>query len=252
MAGHSKFANIKHRKGAQDKKRAKIFAKHAREITVATKLGGIDPDMNPRLRLAISASRAANMPNDRIKRAIEVGDPNSTDNVDYEEIRYEGYAHGGVAIIVETLTDNRNRTVAEVRMHFSKSNANLGETNSVLFGFDRMGEVILPKSVGDFESVFEAVLEMGAEDIEDDEEFYTVYTSMDSFGDVQKALEDKYETIEKSGLIWKPKTMIEVDFDTAEKNMKLIDALEDSDDVQAVFTNMDMSAEIAEKLMANE
>jgi len=252
MAGHSKFANIKHRKGAQDKKRAKIFAKHAREITVATKLGGIDPDMNPRLRLAISAARAVNMPNDRIKRAIEVGDPNSNDNVDYEEIRYEGYGHGGVAVIVETMTDNRNRTVAEVRMLFSKSNANLGESNSVLFGFEQVGEIILPRAIGDFDSVFEAALEMGADDIEDDEEFYSVYAARENFAEVQKALEDRYETIEKSGLIWKPKTLIDVDFETAEKNMRLVDALEDSDDVQSVFTNMDMSDDIAEKLMANE
>lgn len=252
MAGHSKFANIKHRKGAQDKKRAKIFAKHAREITVATKLGGIAPDMNPRLRLAISAARAVNMPNDRINRAIEVGDPNAADAADYEEIRYEGYGHGGVAIMVETLTDNRNRTVAEVRMMFSKSGANLGETNSVAFGFDKMGEVILPNTIGNFDDVFEFALESGAEDIVDNEDFYTIYTAMADFAEVQKALEEKYQTIEKSGLIWKPQTMIEVDYDTAEKNMRLIDALEDSDDVQNVFTNMDMSDEIAEKLMANE
>ena len=252
MAGHSKFANIKHRKGAQDKKRAKIFAKHGKEITVATKMGGIDPDMNPRLRLAISSARAANMPNDRIKRAIEVGDPNSNDSADYEEIRYEGYGHDGVAVIVETLTDNRNRTVADIRMLFSKSNANLGESNSVLFGFDNVGEIILPKSIGDFESVFEFALESGAEDITDDGDYFGVYCAREDFAAVQKALEDKYETIEKSGLIWKPNTMIDVDLDTAEKNMRLIDNLEDNDDVQSVFTNMDMTDEIAEKLMANE
>jgi YebC/PmpR family DNA-binding regulatory protein len=252
MAGHSKFANIKHRKGAQDKKRAKIFAKHAKEITVATKLGGIDPDMNPRLRLAMSSARAANMPNDRIARAIEVGDPNATDSADYEDIRYEGYGHGGVAVIVETLTDNRNRTVAEIRMLFSKSNANLGETNSVAFGFDKVGEVILPNTVGSFDDVFEFALEAGAEDITEEGGYYTIYTAMEDFGAVQKALEDKYKSIEKSGLIWKPQTLIEVDYDTAEKNMRLIDALEDSDDVQAVFTNMDLSDDIAEKMMANE
>ena len=252
MAGHSKFKNIQHRKGAQDRKRAKIFAKHGREITVATKLGGIDPDMNPRLRLAISAARSVNMPNDRISSAIASGDPNATDTADYEEIRYEGYGHGGGAIMVETLTDNRNRTVADVRMLFSKSGANLGETNSVAFGFDKVGEIVLPESVGDFDSVFEFALEAGAEDIIEDHGFYTVYTAMEDFGDVQKALEEKYKTIEKSGLIWKPKTEVPVDFETAEKNMKLIDALEDSDDVQNVFTNMEMSDDIAEKLMANE
>jgi len=252
MAGHSKFANIKHRKGAQDKKRAKIFNRLGKEITVATKLGGPDPDMNPRLRLAISGAKAGNMPNDRIAKAISSGDPNSSDAKDYEEIRYEGYGHGGVAIILETMTDNRNRTIAEMRTTFSKAGANLGEANSVLFGFDRMGEVVLPHAVGDFESIFEFALECGAEDIEDDGEFYTVYTSMDNFGEVQNALEEKYDTIERSGLIWKPKTMIDVDFDVAEKNMRLLDILEDNEDVQAVFSNMDMTDEIAEKLMANE
>jgi YebC/PmpR family DNA-binding regulatory protein len=252
MAGHSKFANIKHRKGAQDKKRAKIFNRLGREITVATKLSGPDPDMNPRLRLAISAAKSGNMPNDRIAKAIASGDPNADDAKEYEEIRYEGYGHGGVAIIVETMTDNRNRTIAEMRTGFSKAGANLGESNSVLFGFDRVGEVVLIKSVDDFESVFEFALEFGADDIEEDDEFYTVYTSMDSFSDVQKALEDKYETIERSGLIWKPKTMIDVDLDTARKNMRLVDTLEDNDDIQAVFTNMDVSNEIAEQLISDE
>ena len=252
MAGHSKFANIKHRKGAQDKKRAKIFNRLGREITVATKMAGPDPDMNPRLRLAISAAKSGNMPNDRIAKAIASGDPNAADAKDYEEIRYEGYGHGGVAIILETMTDNRNRTIAEMRTTFSKAGANLGEANSVLFGFDRMGEVVLPQSVSDFDSLFEFALEAGAQDIEEGEEFYTVYTSMEDFGDVQKSLEEKYETIERSGLIWKPKTMIEVDLDTAQKNMRLIDTLEDNDDVQAVFNNMDMSDEVAEQLMAED
>jgi len=252
MAGHSKFANIKHRKGAQDKKRAKIFNRLGKEITVATKLGGPDPDMNPRLRLAISAARAGNMPKDRIEKAVASGDPNSSEAKDYEEIRYEGYGHGGVAIILETMTDNRNRTIAEMRTTFSKSGANLGEANSVLFGFDRMGEVVLPNTAGDFDSVFEFALEAGAEDIEDNGDFYNIYTAMENFAEVQKMLEDKYETLERSSLIWKPKTLIDNDLDTAEKNMRLIDALEDNEDVQAVFTNMDMSDEIAEKLMANE
>lgn len=252
MAGHSKFKNIQHRKGAQDKKRAKIFNKHGREITVAARLGGTDPDMNPRLRLAISAARSVNMPNDRIKKAIESGDTSNTDSADYEEIRYEGYGHGGVAIIVETLSDNRNRTVADVRMLFSKSGANLGETNSVLFGFERVGEVVLPSTVGNFDSVFEFALESGASDIEEDDESYTVYTAMEDFGDVQKALEDKYTNIERSGLIWKPNVLIDVDYETAEKNMRLVEALEDNDDVQSVFTNMDISDEVAEKLSEAE
>lgn len=252
MAGHSKFKNIQHRKGAQDKKRAKIFNRHGREITVASKLGGGDPDMNPRLRLAISAAKSDNMPNDRIKKAIDTGTGAGAGATDYEEIRYEGYAHGGVAIIVETLSDNRNRTVADIRMLFSKSGGALGETNSVAFGFEKVGEVILPKSVADFDSVFEFALESGASDIEQDDEFYSIYTEMSDFAEVQKAIEDKYVTIEKSGLIWKPKLMIDVDYETAEKNMRLIENIEDNDDVQAVFTNMDMSDEIAEKLMANE
>jgi YebC/PmpR family DNA-binding regulatory protein len=252
MAGHSKFANIKHRKGAQDKKRAKIFNRLGKEITVATKMGGPDPDMNPRLRLAISAAKSGNMPNDRIVKAISSGDPNSSEAKDYEEIRYEGYGHGGVAIILETMTDNRNRTIAEMRTTFSKAGANLGESNSVLFGFDRMGEIVLPSSIGVFDDVFEFALEVGAEDIEDNGEFFNVYSSMDDFSDVQKALEEKYETIERSGLVWKPKTMIDVDLNTAEKNMRLIDTLEDNDDIQAVFTNMDMSDEIAEQLMDAE
>ena len=252
MAGHSKFKNIQHRKGAQDKKRAKIFAKHGREITVATKMGGPDPDMNPRLRLAVSAARSVNMPNDRIKRAIETGTPGSGDDTNYEEIRYEGYGPGGVAVIVETLTDNRNRTVADVRMLFSKSGGALGETNSVSFGFDRVGEIILPKSVGDFDTVFETALEAGADNIEEDDEFYEVITAVADFGAVLHALEGKFETIEQSGLVWKPKMQTPTDEETAEKVMRLIDGLEDSDDVQAVFTNMDISDEIAEKLMANE
>ena len=252
MAGHSKFKNIQHRKGAQDKKRAKIFNRLGKEITVATKLGVPDPDMNPRLRLAISAARAANMPKDRIEKAIASGDPNAADSKDYEEIRYEGYGHGGVAVIVETMTDNRNRTIAEMRMIFSKAGANLGEANSVLFGFGRKGEIVLPKSVGDFDTVFEFALEAGAEDIEDNGDFYNIYCVMEDFAEVQKALEDKFENLESSGLIWKPKTLIPVDFETAEKNMRLVDTLEDNEDVQAVFTNMDMTDDIAEKLMANE
>lgn len=250
MAGHSKFKNIQHRKGAQDKKRAKIFNKHGREITVAAKLGGPDPDMNPRLRLAISAARSANMPNDRIKRAIETALPGSGDDTVYEEIRYEGYAPGGTAVIVETLTDNRNRTVAEIRMLFSKAGGALGETNTVAFMFDHVGEVILPKSVGDFDSVFETALEAGAENIEEEDEFYEVHCKVEDFSAVLTALESKYQTIEKSGLIWRPQTTTEVDGEVAEKIIRLIDALEESDDVQNVFTNMDMSDETAEKLMA--
>jgi len=237
MAGHSKFKNIQHRKGAQDEKRAKIFNKHGREISVAAKLGGSDPDMNPRLRLAVSAARSANMPNDRIKRAIESALSAGGDDAIYENIRYEGYAPGGIAVIVETLTDNRNRTVAEIRMLFSKAGGALGESNTVAFMFDHVGEVILPKSVDDFDSVFETALEAGAENIEEDEEFYEIHCEVDDFSTVLTTLETRYKTIEKSGLIWRPQTIVEVDGDAAEKINRLIDALEESDDVQNVFTN---------------
>lgn len=250
MAGHSKFKNIQHRKGAQDKKRAKVFNKLGREITVAAKLGGPDPDMNPRLRLAVSAARAGNMPNDRIKRAIEVALPGSGDDTVYEEIRYEGYAPGGVAVIVEALTDNRNRTVAEVRMLFSKAGGTLGETNTVAFMFDRVGEIILPQSAGGFDDVFEASLEAGAENIEDEGDYYEIHCAVEDFSVMQDALEKKYGEFEKSGLIWRPQTLTPVDGETAEKIIRLIDALEESDDVQAVFTNMDLSDEDAEKLLA--
>lgn len=250
MAGHSKFKNIQHRKGAQDKKRAKIFNKLGREITVAAKLGGPDPEMNPRLRLAVSAARSGNMPNDRIKKAIESALPGSGDDTVYEEIRYEGYAPGGIAVIVEALSDNRNRTVAEVRMLFSKAGGTLGESNTVAFMFDRVGEVILPKSAGSFDDVFETALEAGAENIEEDDEFYEVHCKVEDFSTVQQALETKYGELEKSGLIWRPQTLTPVDIDTAEKVMRLIDGLEESDDVQAVFTNMDLSEDMAEKLLA--
>jgi YebC/PmpR family DNA-binding regulatory protein len=249
MAGHSKFKNIQHRKGAQDRKRAKVFNKHAREITVAAKMGGIDPDMNPRLRLAIANARAANMPNERIKRAIDVADPNSGDATSYEEIRYEGYGPAGVAIIVESLTDNRNRTVSEVRTIFSKNGGNLGESGAVTFMFDRVGEIVYPVTVADEEAMFEAAAGAGADNVETNEGYHEIITQPDDFASVREALEGLYGDPERAGLIWKPNMLSEVDKDTAQKMMNLIDALEDSDDVQMVFTNMDVSDEIAEQLM---
>jgi YebC/PmpR family DNA-binding regulatory protein len=249
MAGHSKFKNIQHRKGAQDKKRAKIFNKWGREITVAAKMGGIDPDMNPRLRLAIKSARGDNMPNDRIKKAIEVADPNSADATNYEEIRYEGYGPGGVALVIETLTDNRNRTVSELRTFFSKGGGNLGETNSVIFMFDRVGEIVYPADKADADTMFEAAVEAGADNVESDDDTHEIITQAGDFAAVREALEQKFEDPERSGLVWKPNMTTELNAEDAAKILKLIDTLEDSDDVQTVFCNFEMSDEVAASLM---
>lgn len=250
MAGHSKFKNIQHRKGAQDRKRAKIFNKHAREITVAAKLGGIDPTMNPRLRLAIATARAANMPNDRIKRAIDVADPNSGDDTVYDEIRYEGYGPGGVAMIVEALTDNRNRTVSDLRTIFSKGGGNMAETGAVSFMFDRVAEIVYKADVASADDMFEAAVEVGADNVESDDDTHTIFTQAEDFGTVREGLETKFGEPERGGLIWKPNVTSELDEATAEKMLNLIDAIEDHDDVQSVFSNFEISDEIAEKLMA--
>lgn len=251
MAGHSKWANIQHRKGKQDKLRAKAFTKVGREIIVAAKLGGGDPDMNPRLRLAISKAKAVNMPNDRIKKAIDTGAGN-TDTADYEEVRYEGYGAGGTAIIVDALTDNRARTFAEVRTAFTKFNGNLGETGSVGFMFDRVGQIIYPKDKASADDMFEAAVEAGAENCESEGDIHEITTGAEDLAAVRDALEAKFGEAEKADLIWKPNTMSELDFDQAESLMKLVEALEDDDDVQTVTTNMDVSDDIMEKLMASE
>lgn len=251
MAGHSKFKNIMHRKGAQDKKRAKVFTKVGREIIVAAKLGGGDPDANPRLRLAIQKARGVNMPNDRIKRAIQSG-AGGGEGENYEEIRYEGYGPGGVAIIVDALTDNRNRTVAEVRALFSKHNGSLGESNSVSFMFDRIGEITYPIDTADGDTMFEAAVEAGATNCESGEEGHDIQTDPDDLSSVREALETKFGEAEKSGLAWKPNTLAEIDEEQASTLLKLIDGLEDSDDVQNVSTNFEVSDEIMEKLMAEE
>lgn len=248
MAGHSKFKNIMHRKGAQDKKRAKLFSRLGKEITVAAKMGGPDPDMNPRLRLAISAARAGNMPNDRIKKAIDVADPANKEAADYEEIRYEGYGPGGVAIIVEVLTDNRNRAVSDVRLVFSKNGGTLGESNSVAFMFDRVGEIVYPESIADEDNMFEAAVEAGAENAGLDEGQHVIHTAPDDLSAVADALSKTFEDPERSELTWRPKTMTELDGDKAVAAMKLVDALEDLDDVQSVSTNMDISDEVAAML----
>ena len=251
MAGHSKWANIQHRKGKQDKLRAKAFTKVGREIIVAAKLGGGDPEMNPRLRLAISKAKAVNMPNDRIKRAIDTGAGNS-DQTNYEEVRYEGYGMGGVAIVVDALTDNRARTFAEVRTAFTKQSGNLGEEGSVGFMFDRVGIILYPKDKASVDDMFEAAVEAGAENCESEDEFHSITTSMEDLAAVRDALEAKYGEAEKAELIWQPNTMSEVNEDQASNIMRLVEALEDDDDVQVVTTNMDISDEIMEKLMAEE
>lgn len=237
MSGHSKWANIQHRKGLQDKKRGNLFTKLAKEITVAAKMGDPNPDMNPRLRLAVLAARKESMPNDNIKRAIAKALPGSGEG-DYSEIRYEGYAPNGVSVIVECLTDNKNRTASDVRSIFSKHGGNLGETGSVSFNFEHIGLFIYKKSVADFDTMFETALEGGARDVEEEDENYMITCEIPEFANLSKALE-KFGEPEKAEIIWQPKLMIEIDAETAEKIERFTDALEDNDDVQKVYTNAD-------------
>jgi YebC/PmpR family DNA-binding regulatory protein len=246
MAGHSKFKNIQHRKGAQDKKRSAQFSKLSREITVAAKMGMPDPDMNPRLRLAVNAAKAQSVPKDNIQRAIDKaigGDAES-----YDEMRYEGYGPGGVSIIVEALTDNRNRTATNVRTAFSKNGGNLAASGAVSHGFDRMGLITYPASAGDADSVFEAALEAGAEDVESSEDEHSIWTSMDALHEVAKALEATLGAAESAKLAWKPQLLVEVDEANAATLLKMIDALEEDDDVQTVWGNYDVSDEVMAKL----
>ncbi|MEK9679178.1 MAG: YebC/PmpR family DNA-binding transcriptional regulator [Rhodospirillaceae bacterium] len=249
MAGHSQFKNIMYRKGAQDAKRAKQFSKLIREVTVAAREGLPDPDMNPRLRAAISAARAANMPKDNIDRAIKkvsAGD----DNENWEEIRYEGYGPGGVAVIVEALTDNRNRTASEVRAAFSKHGGNLGETGAVSFMFDRVGMVRYADEAGDADSIFEAALEAGADDVENSDGGHDIYCAPDEFSSVRDALEEALGEPEAARLDWRPQNTIEVGEKEAETLFKMLDALEDNDDVQRVAANFDISDEVMARLSA--
>ena len=246
MAGHSKFKNIQHRKGAQDKKRSAQFSKLSREITVAAKMGMPDPDMNPRLRLAVNAAKAQSMPKDNIQRAIDKASGGDAEN--YDEMRYEGYGPGGVAIIVEALTDNRNRTATNVRTAFSKNGGNLGASGAVSHGFDRMGLITYPASAGDADSVFEAALEAGAEDVESSEDEHSIWTAMDSLHEVAKALEATLGEAESAKLAWKPQVLVQVDEASAATLLKMIDALEDDDDVQTVWGNFDVSDEVMAKL----
>jgi len=248
MAGHSKFANIKHRKGAQDKKRSNLFSKLSREITVAAKMGMPDPDMNPRLRLAVNNARSQSMPKDNIKRAIDKA--SSGDGESYEEVTYEGYGPGGTAIIVETLTDNRNRTATAVRTAFSKHGGNLGTSGSVAHGFDHVGLIAYPVSAGDGDTIFEAALEAGAEDVSSNETGHEIWTAMGDLHEVAKALESSVGEPETVKLAWKPNLEVTVDEKTASTLLKLIDTLDDDDDVQTVWGNYDVPDDVMEKLNA--
>ena len=247
MAGHSKFKNIMHRKGAQDAKRAKVFAKHIRELTVAAKTGLPDPDMNPRLRTAIAAAKAVNMPKENMDRAIKKG-VGGGDDTNFDEVRYEGYGPGGVAIIVETLTDNRNRTASEVRAAFTKFGGNLGETGSVGFMFDQVGLVKFLVETVNADDMFEAALEVGATDVETLDDVHEVYCNPKELGAVRDALEKKFGTPEDARLDWRPQTTTELDEDKAATLMKLLNALEDNDDVQRLASNFEVSDEIMERL----
>ncbi|MBM7066896.1 YebC/PmpR family DNA-binding transcriptional regulator [Actibacterium sp. 188UL27-1] len=248
MAGHSKWANIQHRKGRQDAARSKLFSKLAKEITVAAKMGDPDPDKNPRLRLAVKEAKSQSVPKDVIDRAIKKSMGGEGD--DYEEIRYEGYGPGGVAVIVEAMTDNRNRTASTVRSTFGKHGGNLGETGSVSFMFERKGEIIYKPDAGDEDTVMMAAIEAGAEDVEHSDEGHTIYCADTDLNEVSNALEAELGESETAKLIWKPQTTTELDLDGVTKLMKLIDVLEDDDDVQRVTANFEVSDEVMEQLSA--
>jgi YebC/PmpR family DNA-binding regulatory protein len=248
MAGHSKFKNIQFRKGAQDKKRAKLFSKLAREITTAAKMGLPDPAMNPRLRTAIQAARAQNMPNDNIDRAIKKSQEAGGDN--YEEVRYEGFGVSGVGVIVEALTDNRNRTASEVRSIFSKHGGNLGETGAVSFNFDRLGAVEFDADKANADDMLEAAIETGADDVETTEEGHVVYCNPDELHQVAKALEDRFGETRAIQILWRPKVEVPIDEEEGAKLLRMIDALEESDDVQQVYANFDVSDDVLQKLTA--
>ncbi|MCQ8784222.1 YebC/PmpR family DNA-binding transcriptional regulator [Mangrovibrevibacter kandeliae] len=248
MAGHSQFKNIMHRKGRQDAMRSKLFSKLAREITVAAKAGLPDPDMNSRLRLAIANAKAQSMPKDNIDRAIKKA--SGADSENYDEVRYEGYGPGGVAIIVEALTDNRNRTASNVRSYFTKAGGALGETGSVGFMFDRVGEIVYPASAGDADTVMEAAIEAGADDVQSDEENHTIITAFEDLGEVSSALEAKLGEAESVKVIWRPQTGTPVDEEKAQSIMKLIANLDDDDDVQNVYANFEVDDEVMARLSA--
>ncbi|MCP5085825.1 MAG: YebC/PmpR family DNA-binding transcriptional regulator [Rhodobacteraceae bacterium] len=246
MAGHSKWANIQHRKGRQDAVRSKLFSKLSKEITVAAKMGEPDPDKNPRLRLAVKEAKSNSVPKDVIERAINKASAADGDN--YEEIRYEGYGPAGVAVIVEAMTDNKNRTASVVRSTFTKSGGNLAETGAVSFMFERKGLVAYPAEAGDVDTVFEAAIEAGAEDVESSEDGHEIFCEFSDLNEVSNALETALGESETTKLIWKPTTTTELDLDGAQKLMKLIGALEDDDDVQTVTANFEISDEVMAQL----
>ena len=246
MAGHSKWANIQHRKGRQDKLRSKLFSKFSKEITVAAKMGDPDPEKNPRLRLAVKEAKSQSMPKDNIDRAIKKAIGGEGD--DYEEIRYEGYGPNGVAIIVETMTDNRNRTASTVRSTFTKNGGNLGETGSVGFMFDRKGQITYGADAGDADTVMEAAIEAGAEDCESSEEGHSILCEDTDLNEVSTALETALGESDSAKLIWQPNISTEMDLEGMTKLMRLIDALEDDDDIQCVTANFEASDEVMEQL----
>jgi YebC/PmpR family DNA-binding regulatory protein len=249
MAGHSQFKNIMYRKGGQDAKRAKLFTKLAREITVSCKTGSPDPDANPRLRAAIAAAKQASMPKDNIERAMAKA--TSTADADtLEELRYEGYGPGQVAVIVECLSDNRNRTAAEVRSAFNKNGGTMGETNSVAFNFERVGYLRYPAGAGDAEAMLEAAIEAGADDVVSDDEGHDIYCQPDDLNAVREAMTAARGEPEAARLDWRPNSTVPVDEDTAKTLLKFLDVLDDNDDVQRVAANYEIADEIMEKLSA--
>ncbi len=248
MAGHSQFKNIMHRKGRQDAVRSKIFSKLAREITVAAKQGMPDPAMNPRLRLAVQNAKAESMPKDNIQRAINKASGGDAES--YDEVRYEGYGPGGVAVIVEALTDNRNRTAANVRAAFTKAGGALGETGSVSFMWDRAGEVYYPAKAGNADKVMEAAIDAGADDVQSDEEGHTILCGFEAVNEVSKALEGALGEADSVKIIWKPQTNVPVDEERAQSLMKLVGVLEDDDDVQNVYANFEVDDATLAKLSA--
>lgn len=246
MAGHSKWANIQHRKGRQDAARSKLFSKLAKEITVAAKMGDPDPDKNPRLRLAVKEAKTSSVPKDVIQRAIDKSQ--AAGGEDYKEIRYEGYGPGGVAVIVEAMTDNLNRTASNVRSTFSKNGGNLAETGAVSFMFDRKGQILYPADAGSEDEIMEAAIEAGAEDVESSEDGHIIYTEGTDLNEVSTALEVVLGEAESTKLIWKPQTLTPVDEDAGATLLKLIETLEDDDDIQNVTANFEMSDAVMEKL----
>jgi YebC/PmpR family DNA-binding regulatory protein len=248
MAGHSQFKNIMHKKGRADKARSKLFSKLAREITVSAKLGMPDPAFNPRLRAAVLAARAENMPKDNIERAIKKSQGSDSEN--YDQIRYEGYGPGGVAIIVEALTDNRNRTAGEVRSIFTKAGGNLAETGAVSFMFEHVGVVEYDADKASADAMLEAAIEAGAEDVTSGEDGHQIFTATDSLAEVSKALEAKFGEPRKSAMTWKPQNTVAVDDEAGEKILKLMDALDDNEDVQNVYSNFEVSDALMQKMSA--